>query len=313
MRKITEENVDYLSLKDFTEAVKAELEEYYGDDYLISASEILKNNSTRLQGITVRKITECIAPTVYTNDYHKKYIRGISFEDICGEIHEVLAAGFDNVPENPEILEKDPEKLKKRIVYRLVSREMNEDLLKMVPYRKFVDLAVIYYVFVRVNDDAAGSILITNDYMEKVGLTEKELYRLAKANTPKLFPAEINPMGDVLKKLATNAGSPLPDELTVLSEYPMYILSNSKCTNGAVCLLYPGICREIAELIPDGFFVLPSSIHELIIVPTDRDSDELLKMVADVNLTQVPPEDILSNNIYRYYPEEAALKLIKAA
>ncbi len=312
MRIISKENENYLTLADFTEAVKENFREYYGDDFCISGSSILKNNSTRLEGVTVRREEECVAPTIYMNAYHKRFLCGESFENLLSEMHECIENGFDNVPENPEILEQDMEKLKKLIVFRLINREMNEELLQNVPYRKFQDLAVTYHIYVKVSPENAGSILINLEYMERLGLTEKELYRLAKANTPRHFPLEINPMGEMIKKLSQINDTEFPDELAELNGYPMYIISNRTCFNGASCLLYPGIRRELADRLPDGFYILPSSIHELIVVPADREPDELLQMVGNVNMTQVPPEDILSNNIYRYYPEDDALKLICA-
>lgn len=310
---ITKENADYLTLPGFTEAVKENLAEWYGEGYTVSVSSMLKNNSTRLEGITVRKDTECVAPTIYTNDYHKRYLQGDDFQSLCSEIRASVELGLDNVPENPEFLEQDMEKLKKLIIYRLVNYDMNSELLQNVPHRKFHDLAVTYHLFVKVNGDYAGSILINSEYMGRLGFTEKELYRLAKANTPRLFPLEISRMGEVLQKMSNVSEGESPLEFAALNDYPMYVISNNRCTNGAACLLYPGIRRELSERFPDGFFILPSSIHELIALPVDRDAEELLRMVADVNLTQVPPEDILSNNIYRYYPEDDELKLISAA
>lgn len=91
----------------------------------------------------------------------------------------------------------------------------------------------------------------------------------------------------------------------------MFILTNQK-KYGAAAILTETARQLIAEKLPDGkATILPSSIHELIIIPTTKDEDvEALKaMVMQINKTEISKEDILSNNIYHYNADTGKLEI----
>ena len=93
----------------------------------------------------------------------------------------------------------------------------------------------------------------------------------------------------------------------------MYVLSNKLKNYGAACIAYPYILDMLAGVLKENFYVLPSSVHEVIIVPESSQirQSELERMVREINETQVPEEEILSNHAYFYYAQEGKLQLGK--
>lgn len=89
----------------------------------------------------------------------------------------------------------------------------------------------------------------------------------------------------------------------------MYILTNQVRSFGAASILYPHMLDMVAELLHENYFVLPSSVHEVIIVPgsVSPTYSELHKMVREVNETQVDDEEILSDSVYYYHAESGTL------
>ena len=84
-------------------------------------------------------------------------------------------------------------------------------------------------------------------------------------------------------------------------EFPMYVLTNVKGINGASCLLYKDVIKELAQLLKSDLYILPS-IHELILVPmvSTKDKESFSRMVMEINSSQLPVEEILADHVYIY-------------
>ena len=149
--------------------------------------------------------------------------------------------------------------------------------------------------------------------MESWNLTVKDLYQLAGVNTPRLFPPSIRTMEDVLQEVLEPMNESYPiyeEEEDITQEIPfhiesphsMYILSNSSGINGASALLYPQVIEKFSNSIKSNVYILPSSIHEVILVPFQEEIDksQLTQMVNEVNETQVSKEEVLSSSVYYY-------------
>ncbi len=92
----------------------------------------------------------------------------------------------------------------------------------------------------------------------------------------------------------------------------MYVLSNDTGVLGASVLFYPGVQEQIANVFDEGYTVLPSSVHEVLIVPDSAgvDAASLKDMVREANRLVVEDKDILSDNIYHYDPKEKTLTTV---
>ena len=91
-----------------------------------------------------------------------------------------------------------------------------------------------------------------------------------------------------------------------------YILTNRRKRFGAAEILDKKTLRMIADRVGDGFIVLPSSLHETIVLPPKAESEyeRLADMVREVNDTQVDVEERLSYHVYAYSRDEETLKIV---
>ena len=85
-------------------------------------------------------------------------------------------------------------------------------------------------------------------------------------------------------------------------ESPLIVLSNQTGINGASAILYPGVPKRVYEYAGKNYYILPSSIHELLIVPEDPHifPENLREIVRDVNKNHIAAEEFLSNSIYYF-------------
>lgn len=158
--------------------------------------------------------------------------------------------------------------------------------LKNIPYELRADLAVVYYENVEAGE-CRKSRFITNDCLNDMGISSEKLKETAWKNTIRRKRA-------VMKSLPDMTGSETP--------LPLYILSNEEMYLGAVAIFYPGLLEIIAREMGEDICILPSSIHECLIMPVNDETDfaELRGIVKKVNDTEVSEEEILSYNIYRF-------------
>ena len=156
-----------------------------------------------------------------------------------------------------------------------------------------------------------GSIQIYNNHTNMWNVTARELYEAALTNMPVICPAEFSPLADVVCGMAGDMEEELVEELR-MAQPRLYMLSNEKRTNGAATMLYPEIMERIYEEIGGNFYIIPSSIHEVILLPcyTSVNPGELKQLIMEVNRFQLEPEDILSDNLYYYNRREEKVKIV---
>ena len=201
----------------------------------------------------------------------------------------------------------DFQKVRERIVYRLVNTEKNEQMLQDVPHREILDLSLIYYVLLDASEKGTTAMLISDRHMDQWKTTEEILWSEADRNTRRLLMAECFTMQYAMSELLGAAGKEARREQNLLEskengEDKMYVLSNRARSNGAACMIYPYVLRMMGDILEEDFYILPSSIHEVILVPASAGISvaEMEKMVCEINETQVPEEEILGSHVYRY-------------
>lgn len=132
-----------------------------------------------------------------------------------------------------------------------------------------------------------------------------DLFEIAKKNTQQILPEKLYDMNDVLHEL-TDKRQHVSDDCCCEVPYPMFVLTNESNLFGAACIIYPNLLQHYASEAQTDFYILPSSIHEIILVPTLENSDyqELSEMVQEVNDTQLQDDEILSTHAYYYSRKE---------
>ncbi|MDD5935686.1 MAG: DUF5688 family protein [Clostridiales bacterium] len=302
-----------LAYEDFLVSMKQELLGYLGEDYQVELKHVIKNNGIILDGLLIRGHGENVSPTIYLNTYYEQFCEGRDFRDIA---EEILAIYEDSSDESREIglnFKYEFEQMKSMITYRIVNYEKNKLLLRSIPHLRILDLAVTFHCIVKLEKAGIGSIRITEEHRTTWNVSLEQLWEVAVENTKRLFPPVIRPMEEVVLDLIEQKNLLDEEESKAIgkecaSKSNMYVLTNQKGINGAACLLYPHVLEEFAQMLGEDFYILPSSIHELILVPQtftnqehiQRSKVELENMVQEINETQVAVEEVLSDHVYEY-------------
>lgn len=285
----------------FIQAVEGKMKEVVNKDVTLSIYTAEKNNGVKRQGITIAQKDINVSPTIYLEEYYEKFLNGYALDTIVRDIlrlyHEVrLQKSWDEEAINTY------ESIENKIVYRLVNREANDEFLKGVPYIPFLDLAIIFYVMLEVNEHGTACMLIRNEHLEIWKVSPDEIYERAKENTWRLLPTEFHTMKAMMESY-NKKGSYVGMDI-------LYVLTNKIRNFGASVILYEGVLEMIGDILKDNFYVLPSSIHEVIIVSQEEapwGGAGLSDMVREINRTQVDEEDILSDTAYYYDREKKKL------
>lgn len=307
-----------INFTSFTQKILEILRKKLGADYTVFSHCVRKNNGMEMTGIVAKYTGRTISPTIYINSLYRE---GMTEEEIieaadilCEELQtsefeeDVDLSGFTTF-----------EKAKNRLAFKLIHAEKNKELLKDVPHRLFHNLAIVfYYVVTESPFYGKASILVRDNYKKRWGASTDELMELALKNTPELLPWTINDMEDVMRdilaeSIKSNAKEDFLDEkwlddlISQMSEnqekkIPMYVLTNKQKLYGAACMLYPGVLKKFAEKIKQDFYILPSSIHEAILIPANAGCDQqsLREIVTDINRTQVAADEVLADSVYFY-------------
>ncbi|NLJ97407.1 MAG: hypothetical protein GX321_09675 [Clostridiales bacterium] len=298
---VKEELLDYVSFVDY---VKKEIEARMGDGYQVRIYKVMKNNSLELDSLIVLKEGRNFAPNIYLNAYYESYATGTSLVNIINRLCMIYE--HCSVPILQEDFEYSFDTMKPYIFFRLISLERNKKLLSQIPHVPFLDLAVTFHCLVRSEEDTIGTIRITNEHMKMWEINLSQIKKLAFSNTKKMFPPIIRTIEKVIQGLIK--GDSLQSgnyefEDSPKDSYPMYILTNEKGINGASCMLYKDVIKDFANLINSDLYILPSSIHEIILIPMENsmDKERFSHMVREINKSQVPIDEVLSDHVYMYF------------
>ncbi len=302
-----------MSYIDFCNKVEKAVSEVYGDEARVYVTDVTKNNGLVLKGLVINKKDSRISPTIYLEQFYGMYEEGITFGEVISRIVKCDRA-YSGTTFNADCF-TDFDKVKERIIYKMVNLDMNRELLQNIPYITWNDLAIVFCFLVDGGGDSYATILIRNEHIAMWHTDAEELYKLASSNTPSLMIDEIDSMENVIGEILMRRYPDDGDEYAGLfgSGSPcMYVLSNDRRIFGATCMLYSEHIRELADSFDSDLFILPSSIHEVIILPDiyDCDTDYMRNIVREINETQVDVEDRLSDNIYRFERDTNEIRLV---
>lgn len=204
----------------------------------------------------------------------------------------------------------DYENMKEKLSVEVISANANADLLANVPHDRMEDLAVVYRFVMESSEDGRASILVTNNLMDRMGVSHEQLRADALENSPEIRPVVIMGMNEVMKEMIDPEVYEMfgiPDD----AEETMYVATVPDKNSGAGVIAYQDFMDQAAERVGGDFFVLPSSINEILLVPDNGDmtADALRDMVKDVNAKEVSPEERLSDNVYHYDSKDHVFEL----
>lgn len=293
-----------MNYEDFRKRIYQELNNVVQTDVSVEQKTVRKNNGGVLDAIVLHKLSEKVSPCLYLDYYYEQYKQGVTVADIINEMLNVVNENKGEVEQQSLITSEisDFSKVNDLICYKLVNTKMNEALLKTVPHKKLLDLAIVYYVVCKMDEDGIGTILVENSFFEEWDCSLEELHEKAVENTMRIFPPQIRSMEEVIFGMM---GREEEVSESCDGSARMYVASNSMNLHGAAIILYPNLLRDFFHGLKrkaKGLVILPSSIHEQIIIPYTEhmEVDSLRAMVKEINSTQVEKEEVLSDSVYVY-------------
>ena len=292
-----------MSYEEFLVQVKGQIQTRMGKNAAVSIFPVRKNNAVLLDGLSILSQGDNLSPAIYLNGYYREYLEGKTVEEIGEEILDCYWSARKTGHFDMDIF-RNPLRARSRIVCRLINYEKNRILLRGVPHRSFLNLAIVYHYLVESRELGEASILVRQDFLPLWEMDEEELYGIARENTSRLLPWDFLSMSQMLHETVN------VDFARREPELPLYILSNREKYFGSIWITDSRVLEVIGQKLREDYYVLPSSVHECMIVPVSLPAGvrELQEMVKEINDTQVEPEEVLANTVYRYDRKKARLE-----
>lgn len=262
----------------------------------VVTKDVPKNNGTVKKAIMIIEEGEeevRITPTIYIDDMVAE-IEANKWS-IAAAVDEVINLHRNNkeLGNVKYIISKlSKEIILENVQYQLVNKCLNKARLETVPYKEFLDLAVLYRSIIERTEDGTAGFVINNQLCEKYEISQEELEEAAKRNMAK-ETFKVTNIAEILL-------------ISIFDETPMYVCSNESGINGVTIMLDTKYFKELSEKLGEDLIILPSSIHEVIAVPKlpEVELEALREMVKDINGTQLAAEEVLGDSVYKYIRED---------
>jgi hypothetical protein len=259
----------------------------------IKTQKVVKNNGVSLVGLMILLKGETVAPNIYMDYYYTLFNQGTSLDEIVSEIVSEYEESRGKLPACASV-EFNPEKMKDNVYMVLVNYDKNKEKLNECPYLPFLDMAIMFRYVVSEEDNCVASGLVRRFEQELWNMSTEELYSKAVENTKTRFPMCVAKLTDTMKKLQ-------PEEKFV-PECNLYVMTNSINANGSIYMTDKTALEDFAESQSSNFYIIPSSIHEVLLFPDDKSlsREQLLDVLADVNRYVLSDMEFLSDKVYYY-------------
>lgn len=315
-----------MDYQNFIKRIVEIVQEKLGEKYQIKITHIEKNNGVVLEGMIIKEEGSLISPNIYLEYFYERYREGESLDEIVEEILVMYQESLIHSPVHPGEL-TELKKHEDNIFFRLVNYEMNRKFLEHVPHIRYLEFAITFHCMLEKQEYGIQSFCINETIRQEWGICVEKLFQLARKNTPLLFPPQIQSMEQMMYQMLDNDSNQMisgekwfsAQNTSYFQEYEeslekmlsdiqdskdtfMYVMGNRSGIFGASVLLYPNVLECFAKRYEKNLYLLPSSIHEWIIVLEQEGFDEetLKDMVCEVNHTQVAYDEVLSNQVYFY-------------
>ena len=222
---------------------------------------------------------EIVVPCIYLEDF---FDRKMTIEETIKKIIDIFI---------------NKKTIKKNSFLEVINTSRNKEYLEEIPHRDFLDLSIVCRLKVSTGKDGMSSTVLTKGLIKHLGMTEEEVFSYAYENTKKIMPCLICDMAEILG-FAIPMGIP--------------IVTNKVKIFGAASVVFEDVLETISQRVDGNYYLLPSSRHEMIVVPDPEGTSkpsELRQMVYEVNREEVAEEDFLSDNIYYYDKEKGKLAI----
>lgn len=301
-----------MNRNEFFDYVKENVKNYLPpifDDAEFIIQEVTKQNDQHLTGLSIRRDGEQMVPTIYLDQYYKEYLDGTDPDELVGDVADTrIEYNVDDVPK--EFMEiTDYETVKGKLQIVLCDPEMNQDRLKGKISKPFGEYTATYQVSVRQDGDSFGTVAVTEDLMKYWNVTPEQLHADAVAAEDARIPSLFS-INDLMMEMMMGGSKPQnllqhPEEIGI-GGVPLFCLTTEDKMFGASLMVRDDILTKAAEALGGNFYILPSSTHEVLLMPEAfaDDPSMLVSMVREINENEVSPNERLSDKV-QFYDSEA--------
>lgn len=297
-------------INDFTKEFGALLKEALSaeghPDYELMENTVRKPNRI-YRAYSVMPAGGNLGVNVDVSEAYELYSRGVPLEKIVAMNCDMACSCLSNLPDINSEINMDAEELRENLAIQLVTMKGNEELLSSVPHEKMLDMALIY----RVITGEGYSAIVTRDLLKSMNFPEAKLHEAAVENAEKKRPAVLHRLESVIEEIAERTGIPKPSCGPGGMEACDILLATSRGNFlGASVMVYPGFLKNAADFIGESFYILPSSIHEILLIPDSAamPAAYLKDMVKSINSEVLEGPERLTDNVYHYDMHENLLE-----
>lgn len=273
----------------------------------IRQAQIPKMQGESYAALTVTPAGGDVGMNINLSRAYEQMQAGASYDQVLDEAVDMATDLLDaGMPSVDVTRITDYAKAKQLLCVEVIGTARNAEMLAKVPHTDIEDLSMVYRVQLGCDRHGIASVLVTNEMLEGYGISKEQLHDDAMANAERMRPATIRTLREVTAEtLKTTEDMLPPDEAPT-----MYVVTNEDCINGAAVAFYPGFMEEAARMLKSDYFILPSSVNEVLLLPDDgtAKAEELSAMVAIVNREHVSPAERLNDHVYHYDAEARAFE-----
>lgn len=289
-----------MTYETFREAVLLGLQNRELGDVSLSSTKQQKNNGQVRYGIVFSSPGTNTSPTIYLEEAYDYY-------QTTGNLNAVIDK-FAELYRSLPAMQVDTQKFmdfpaaKDRIFMKLVNTEKNREFLEKVPHIPFQDLSIVYYCLIGETGGRIMDLSVNDQLLKEWGIDTLALHQHAMENYNRLFPVKFGSLNQYLLEKGLLETEDLKEAAETGLDSGLYYLSNEKLLNGAVLMTCKNLMDEITDFFGEDFYILPSSIHEVLLLPESKapPKEELDLTVQEINQAQLKPEEILSDHVYYY-------------
>ena len=285
-----------LNYEEFKKEILKRVRKEAGEDTEVEITVIQKNNGTSKEAIAFLDKENNLQPLIYLESIYSQYCAGAELSVCVGFTVEVYRSvmGVDI-----DTAYKDWKTVRNKIEMAVINKAWNADTISGIPHRDFLDLVLYCRVIIDKNENGVASTIVRSHMLSEWGISEEELWEAAFSNL-KTEEFDIKDVNEVLGFIFREGG--LSGALDKNEFEPvLYVLTNKYQNRGAVGMLRTDLLEKFAEQGGCDLYILPSSIHEVLLLKDDEmPVDELRKVVRSVNRGMVDEMDRLSDEVYYY-------------
>lgn len=298
------------NMEDFIKTVEEDLADRLSGFYPgieVKHAFVDKAQGESYNGMRLHLPEQAAAPVLNIESFYDQVTTTVPYDEV---IEDMVYYAMKALDESPEISAEpftNYEEMKNHLIMQAIPIKGNEEMLIKTPHLQMEDMAIIYRAVIQETKQGTMSAVITNDMMTNYRITADQLHADTAEAMKYRHPYEIRPLFDVLGAMSPEfAENEQPDNMLYVATYatPMY---------GAGAIGHPDFMEDAAVVMRGSFFILPSSIHEVLLLPDDGSVKykELLAMVTNINATMVNPEERLTDNVYHFDAQERLFETAK--